>query len=53
MKSKIVFKEKEKDHVDSRIRICVTCGSTVVDVYEYGISCEKCGTSVYFGRFKD
>lgn len=33
-----------------QIRICVACGNTKVEEYEFGISCEVCGTSFYFGR---
>lgn len=36
--------------VSKQLRICVACGNTQVEEYEFGISCERCGTSFYFGR---
>jgi ribosomal protein L37AE/L43A len=32
------------------LKICVNCGNTEVEEYEFGISCELCGTSFYFGK---
>ncbi len=32
------------------IRICIICGCDKIESYEYGVSCEDCGTS--FGRLK-
>lgn len=42
---------KEKYGVDSRIRICINCGNINVDLYEFGMSCESCGISLYFGLY--
>lgn len=36
--------------VSRQLRICVACGNKEVEEYEFGISCERCGTSFYFGR---
>ncbi len=36
--------------VSRQLKICVACGNTQVEEYEFGISCEHCGTSFYFGR---
>lgn len=41
--------EIEKTYLDTRIRICIQCGNDKVESYEHGISCETCGTSLYFG----
>ena len=42
-------KEKEKQNLDTRIKICIQCGNDKVEFYEHGVSCESCGTSLYFG----
>ena len=36
--------------VSRQLKICIACGNTQVEEYEFGISCERCGTSFYFGR---
>ena len=41
--------EKEKAYLDTRIKICIQCGNDKVESYEHGVSCESCGTSLYFG----
>ncbi len=33
-----------------QIIICLVCGNNKIDSFEFGISCEECGTS--FGRLK-
>ena len=38
--------------VDHRLRICVECGQTNVENYEFGISCENCGTLLIFDPLK-
>ena len=38
--------------VSKQLRICVACGNPHIEEYEFGISCELCGTSFYFGRVK-
>lgn len=38
--------------VSRQLKICVACGNMQVDEYEFGISCEQCGTSFYFGQVK-
>ena len=55
MKAHYTMQQKESDEVNvgpvsKQLRICVACGNTQVEEYEFGISCERCGTSFYFGR---
>ena len=43
--------EKEKlGPISRQIKICVACGNMDIEEYEFGLSCERCGTSFYFGR---
>lgn len=37
-------------YINSNIRICIICGHDKIESYEFGVSCEECGTS--FGRIK-
>jgi ribosomal protein L37AE/L43A len=41
----------KKQYISWHLKICVNCGNTKVQVYEFGISCELCGTSFYFGKY--
>ena len=55
MKAHYTVKQQEADGVNigpvsRQLRICVACGNTQVEEYEFGISCEQCGTSFYFGK---
>ncbi len=55
MKAQYTMQPLETDEVNlgpvsKQLRICIACGNTQVDEYEFGISCELCGTSFYFGR---
>ena len=45
-------RDENEGPVSRQLRICVACGNTQVEEYEFGISCEHCGTSFYFGRLK-
>ena len=46
--------EKERNHVRKYVRICISCGNPNVEEYEFGISCERCGSSFYFEKiFED
>jgi len=38
--------------ISSKIKICVFCGHTLVDNYEFGISCENCGSLLVFNPNK-
>ena len=49
MQSGPMKKQIEKEHLDTRIKICIQCGNDKVEFYEHGVSCESCGTSLYFG----
>ena len=49
MQSNPIKKEKEKNFLDTRIKICIQCGNEKVEFYEHGVSCESCGISLYFG----
>ena len=55
MKAHYTMQSREKDElqvgpVSRQLRICVACGNIYVEEYEFGISCERCGTSFYFGN---
>lgn len=54
MKSHYVTNVKKKDRISGpisrQLRICVACGNSQVQEYEFGLSCELCGTSFYFGK---
>jgi ribosomal protein L37AE/L43A len=50
---KSVQKGEKLREVSRQLKICVACGNTQVEEYEFGISCELCGTSFYFGRIID
>ena len=41
-------KTENSSSVDSGIKICVLCGHSLVDICEFGISCEKCGSFLVF-----
>jgi len=46
---KIDFINTEKSLlVNSGIKICVQCGNLLVDNYEFGLSCENCGSFFVF-----
>ena len=38
--------------VDSRLKICIECGHSIVDKYEFGISCEDCGILLIYNPVK-
>ncbi|NIM25911.1 MAG: hypothetical protein GTN97_02100 [Nitrosopumilaceae archaeon] len=38
--------------VDPRLKICTECGQSSVENYEFGISCEFCGTLLIFNPQK-
>lgn len=40
----------KKQYISRQLKICVNCGNTEVQEYEFGISCDLCGTSFYFGK---
>lgn len=49
----IEYESTEKNLlVDHRLKICVECGQSNVENYEFGISCENCGTLVIFDPLK-
>ncbi|HSG73598.1 MAG TPA: hypothetical protein VLA01_00160 [Nitrosopumilaceae archaeon] len=48
-----VPKGEKLSEVSRQLKICVACGNTQVEEYEFGISCELCGTAFYFGRIID
>jgi predicted RNA-binding Zn-ribbon protein involved in translation (DUF1610 family) len=29
------------------VQICISCGSLLIDSYEFGISCEDCGALIW------
>ena len=42
---KINYQNTEKKFlIDSRLRICIECGHSEIDYYEFGLSCENCGS---------
>ena len=43
-------KSETKQCICKQLKICINCGNTEVQEYEFGISCELCGTSFYFGK---
>lgn len=45
-------KTEKKFLVDSRLKICIECGHSGVDNYEFGISCENCGTLFLYNPLK-
>ena len=49
-----IIKKKTNDpkliYKNSRIKICILCGYDKIESYEFGVSCEDCGT--LFGRSK-
>lgn len=51
MQAKYYLQKKKPDKkIHNRyLKICVNCGNTEVEKYEFGISCELCGASFYFG----
>jgi len=40
----------KKEFVNSKIRICVNCGSTVVFQNQQSIMCKDCGSVGYFSN---
>lgn len=43
----IIAQEKENDPLvckNSKIRICTICGHDQIEFFEFGISCEECGS---------
>ena len=53
---KAYYKQQRKSGIENigpvskQLKICVACGNTQIEEYEFGLSCERCGTSFYFGR---
>ena len=41
-------KTDELVYVNPDLKICIICGSEKIESYEFGVSCEECGT--LFGR---
>ena len=49
----IEYESTEKNLlVDHRLRICIECGQSNVENYEFGISCENCGSLIIFDPLK-
>ena len=42
--------KKNVGPISRQMKICIACGSTHVQEYNLGISCNTCGTCFYFGR---
>lgn len=45
-------KTSEQFKVNSRLKICLECGHSNLDVFEFGISCEFCGSLFVFSAKK-
>ena len=45
-------KTSEEFKVNSRLKICLECGHSNLDVFEFGISCEFCGSLFVFSDKK-
>ena len=45
-------KDPIKKRHNTDLKICVNCGNTEIQEYEFGISCELCGESFYFGKIE-
>ena len=43
MEQKLIQKNSELKIKNKDIKICINCGNSKIDSYEYGISCEDCG----------
>ena len=39
---------RKEGTIDSRIRICIECGSTIVFMEKYGITCKDCESTKHF-----
>ena len=39
--------------INSKLKICIECGHSNVDSYEFGISCENCGSLFVFSPLKN
>lgn len=52
MKQEIIQENKEEclQIVNPETKICIVCGYDKIESFEFGMSCEDCGTS--FGRKK-
>ncbi len=53
MEQEIIYKKNNNGNLiykNSKIRICLICGNNKIDSFEFGVSCEECGT--LFGRSK-
>ena len=53
MRQEVIQEVIEKEFLqiaNPEIKICIICGYDKIESYEFGISCEECGTS--FGRKK-
>ena len=52
MKAKYYQQRKNpiKKRLARHLKICVNCGNTEVQEYEFGISCEICGLTFYFDK---
>ncbi len=47
MMPKLVHQEKKEESLvckNSNIRICTICGHDQIESFEFGISCEECGS---------
>lgn len=44
MKQKLIIKYKNDLEIKNNdIKICINCGNSKIDSYEFAISCEDCG----------
>ncbi len=37
---------KQKNVIGKNVRICLDCGSDMIDILEFAISCESCGALI-------
>lgn len=47
MMPKIIHQEKKENPLvckNSNIKICIICGNDNIESFEFGISCEECGS---------
>jgi len=38
--------------VNCNLKICIECGYSHIEQYEFGLSCENCGALLLFNQFK-
>ena len=44
MEQELIQKNNSELKIKNKgIKICINCGNSIIDVHEFGISCEDCG----------